>query len=258
MTDLKEVAVVEAVEIMPTEAPEMTGLMKLAITEKVPMEILQGLMEMEERISRRDARSDFFDAVMAFQEECPEIRKSATAKIATKSGSNYGYTFAPLEEITRTIRPILKKHKLSYNWTTEGAVGGILNVVCVLRHTGGHEERSGFPVPSGTTAAMSEAQKMGAALTYGKRQSLTSVLGLTTADVDTDGAANELSEPISDGQADYLKGILHESDADVAKFVKLYKIASVEEMTQRDFGRAVKDIEERNRRKEVKEASSED
>ena len=135
----------------------------------------------------RNARAAFFEAVASFQEQCPEIPKNKTASIATKSGSRYSYAFAPLESITRTIRPHLKKNGLSYSWDVVESNAQALNVVCVLRHVDGHEERSTFPVPTATDAGMSAAQKNGAALTYGKRQSLIAVLGLTTAEEDTDG-----------------------------------------------------------------------
>lgn len=242
MTDSKEVAVVDNADIvLMAKDPEISA------------DKLERLAALKLKLMDVDARHQFLQALSAFQDQCPEIPKNKTAKIATQSGAGYGYTYAALEDITRVVNPILKAHGLSYAWTTEGMEGGILNVVFILRHLGGHEERSTFPVPPETKAAMSAAQKVGAAMTYGRRQSLVSGLGLTTADEDPDGADPGSTEQITDGQADYLKGLLKDGDADVARFLAVYQIASVEEMTIQDFGRAVRDIEERNAAKAQRE-----
>ena len=134
---------------------EMSGLVRLAIEEKVSVDVLERIVALQERVTDRNARSEFFEALAGFQEEMPEISKTETAQVATKSGGTYSYTYAPLEAVTRAIRIALKEHGLSYSWTTEGMEGEYVNVVCVLRHIGGHEERSVFPVSTQTTAAMS-------------------------------------------------------------------------------------------------------
>jgi hypothetical protein len=176
------------IEAAANASPDrVTALVELAISKNVPVKILERLVALKERVEERDARKAFFDAVARFQEECPVINKSQTAEIITKSGARFSYTYAPLEEIARTIRPHLKACGLSYSWNVHSDDGKVLNVACVLRHVDGHEERAGFPVPIDADARMSGAQKNGAALTYGKRQSLLSVLGLTTADTDVDG-----------------------------------------------------------------------
>jgi hypothetical protein len=216
---------------VPAEAvEEMSGLVRLAIEEKVPVEVLERIVALQERVTDRNARSEFFEALAGFQEDMPEIQKSGTAEIVTRSGGKYKYTFAPLEAITRAIRPRLKEHGLSYAWTTEGMDGAYVNVVCVLRHINGHEERSVFPVSTETTAAMSGAQKGGAALTYGRRQTLVAVLGLTTADDDTDASPGN-PEYISESQIADLESLISEVEADRAKFLGLLGVAHIEAIT---------------------------
>jgi len=226
-------------------AEEASGLVKLAIQEKVPVEVLERLVALQERVTDRDARAEFFDALARVQDELPEIRKTQTAKIATKGGGSYSYTYAPLDHITRTVRPVLKDHGFSFNWTTEGTDNGALNVVCVLRHIAGHEERSAFPVPIDTAAAMSGAQKNGAALTYGKRQSLTSVLGLTTTDDDTD--AVETSAYITRDQVADLEALAEEVDADFGKYLEWLGVANLEALTQADLPKAIKALERKRK-----------
>lgn len=207
--------------VADTEPGNVSSLVALAIEKGVDVAVLERLVALQERVTERNARAAFFEALSSFQDECPEIRKSKTASIATNSGGSYSYNFAPLEQITRTIRPVLKKHGLSYSWNTEYAGDGILNVICILRHIEGHEERAAFPVPTGTSAKMSDAQKNGAALTYGRRQSLIAVLGLTTADEDSDAMDRQQKDPekITRSEAADLECLADEVGINKARFL---------------------------------------
>lgn len=232
--------------IAPSDNEGAASLVHFAIERGVDVSVLERLVALQERVTERNARAAFFEAVADFQEQCPEIAKSKEAQITTKSGGSYKYTYSPLEEITRTIRPILRRCGLSYSWTVEPG-DKALNVVCVLRHIDGHEERASFPVPIDTTAKMSDAQKNGAALTYGKRQSLTSVLGLTTADEDKDGAGGRSVETISANQADSLDSLMNEVRVDRRKFLAWLGVGSIGEITKDQYPNAVRALEARRR-----------
>lgn len=232
-------------EIMVAEVGETNELVRLALENRMPVEVLERLVALQERVTDRTARSEFFDALNRVQEELPEIQKTKTAKILTKGGSQYEYNYAPLDGIVRVVRPVLHKNGFSFTWTTEGADNGVLNVVCVLRHVCGHEERSEFPVPIDTKAAMSEAQKHGAALTYGQRQSLVSVLGLTTTD-DTDAALGSPSYITQDQCAD-LEALISEVGADEEKFCEWLGVAHIPAILQRDYQRAVAALERKRK-----------
>lgn len=252
LTEVEEAEAVEipqdeATKMVPAKTGDILGLMEIAVREGgESVKALERLIDLQERVMARDARKEFFDALAAFQDDVPEINKARTAKITMKSGGSYSYTFAPFEEIARTIRPVLKAHGFSYNHTTEGAEGGILSVVCVLRHEGGHEERSVFPVPTQTDAAMSGAQKMGAALHYGKRQSLTAVLGLTTADQDTDGA--DPTQYINESQLADLRAKLEEVGATEARICKTYGLAHLEALPSHLLPPVIDALEEKARK----------
>lgn len=231
-------------------AANVSSLVRLAIERGVEVEVLERLVALQERVTERNARAAFFEAVASFQDECPEISKSRKADIATKSGAKFSYTYAPLEEITRTIRPALRKHGLSYSWDVSSDGGKVMTVVCVLRHIDGHEERATFPVPVESGGRMSDAQANGGALTYGKRQSLTSVLGLTTADDDRDGAGGKKQpDPISMQQADAIDALLHETGSDRAKFFKWLGVESIADMNAEHYKSAVTALEEKKGRK---------
>lgn len=242
-------ATVPAEKKEPPTIEEATGLVRLALEKEYPVDVLERLVALQERVTEREARREFFEALARFQANCPEIRKSRDATIITKSGGKYGYTFAPLEEITRAIAGPLQAEGLSYSWTTDGMDGAALKVVCVVRHIGGHEERAMFPVLLETAAAMSGAQKGGAALTYGKRQSLTSVLGLTAADEDTDGVepmgAAKGEDTITPEQAADLAALIQEVGADKGRFLGWMGAATLEAIPAGDLDRGLRALEQR-------------
>lgn len=218
-------------------------LVRLAIEKQVDVEVIERLVALQERVTERNARAAYFRALSDFQDRCPPIQKKREAKIQTRKGGNYAYTYAPLEEIARVIRPLLREVGLSYSFDVAHSEAGVLDIACILRHVDGHEERSTFPVPIETTAAMSGAQKNGAALTYGRRQSLVAVLGLVTADADADAAEVDTGERITESDAADIDALIEEAGADRAKFLTWLGVESLADVPAKDAGRAVKALE---------------
>lgn len=231
--------------VAPVGDGEIMGLLARAVEAGASVEALERLVALKERVDRENARRAFFDALSRAQDEMPEVPKSRTAQIATRSGASYSYRYAALEDITRTIRPVLRRHGLSYAWdVTQGE--NALVVSCVLRHVDGHEERASFPVPVDSGSRMSAAQANGAALTYGRRQSLIAVLGLTTADGDVDGAdVGAPADRITPQQAADLDALIDEVGADQRKFLQWAGVERLEDLTQDKYQAAVRVLERR-------------
>lgn len=236
----------------PADEGDVSSLVRLAIDRNVPVEVLERLVALQERVTERAARKAFFDALTAFQQECPEIPKNRKVDYVTKSGSKVKYNYAEYEEIARVIRPILARHGLSYSFAGELKGASLMDVVCVLRHIDGHVERTPFPTPIDTNASMSPSQKNGAALTYGRRQSLISALGLTTADEDNDGAEPGAQpgddEFITEEQARNLDVLIDDAGADKAKFLRFLGVASLGELRKGQLAEATRSLEEKRRR----------
>lgn len=222
---------------------EIGQILRAAIDSKVPVETIERLVALKERIEMRSAAMDFNAALAAFQAECPPIRKTSKASITTKSGGQYAYTYAELDEIARTTRPILTKHGLSYSWDSE-VNGNRLTCVCIVRHVAGHSQTAKFNVSTETTSAMSDQQKMAAALTTARRHSLIQALGLTTTDADTDGAEHS-SEAITEEQAFEIKKLIETSGADAAKFLAFVGAKTVEAIPASKFAGAKKALLDR-------------
>ena len=126
---------------------------------------------------------DFYAALVAALGELSEVPKGQTASAGT-----YQYTFADLASVLTYVRPILAGHGLAVTQPVTALDGNVV-VETVILHTSGESLAFGkLSMPRGQTP-----QQTGAAITYARRYSLLSTLGLAT--VDDDGAAASKYEP---------------------------------------------------------------
>ena len=73
----------------------------------------------------------------------PPIPKSHKAKIKTKSGADYEYSYADLPDILDAVRPILAAEGLALAQSVESLGDGVIGVVTRIYHTGGWVETFG-------------------------------------------------------------------------------------------------------------------
>jgi len=127
-----------------------------------------------------DSKVKLFQALAGFQQEVPAIHE------ATKG---YGYTYANLTQILTTINPLLKKHGLGF---TQLLNGNSINTIIFHCESGATIE-STVELPSDVILkGMNKFQVTGSAITYYRRYSLSSILGLVT-DVDADATGTQVA-----------------------------------------------------------------
>jgi len=174
----QEVAVVS--QNTPPESP--LSLIQQAIQQGVDPDVMEKLMNLQERWETRQAKKAFDLALAAFQSECPTIQK--TKKVPNKDGS-IRYQYAPLESIVEQVKGILQKHGFSY--TIDAPVTQTsVKAICKVTHDKGHSQESTFEVPIDPEGYMTAPQKVASALTFAKRYAFCNAFGILTGDEDTD------------------------------------------------------------------------
>lgn len=127
-------------------------------------------------------------ALVKAQAAIPEIKRTTTVTVRTKTGGSYEFKYAPFEGVVAAIRAPLSTNGLAFIQTLTGhsyAADGRAYVRTILLHSSGQQFVSGgTPVLVGAAA---DPQAYGSALTYAKRYDLSLTLGLATED-DDDGA----------------------------------------------------------------------
>lgn len=119
-----------------------------------------------------------FKSLAAFQQEVPVIHKET---------KGYGYSYADLPTIFDKINPLLAKHQLGF---TQPIMGDCVKTIIFHVETGETIE-SLTDIPKGVKLGnMNDFQVLGSAVSYIRRYSLSSILGLVT-DKDTDAAGEQ-------------------------------------------------------------------
>jgi len=122
-------------------------------------------------------------ALVKFLSELKNPERTATARVPTKSGGGYSYTYAELPDILNEARQTAAAHGLAIIQDVRSENGSV-GVRTILVHTSGERMESDWLyLPAGDTA-----QTAGSGITYARRYSLTAFLGIAGED-DDDGAA---------------------------------------------------------------------
>lgn len=114
-------------------------------------------------------------ALSAFQNEVPTIHEET---------KGFNYTYSNLNSIFKVIKPLLNKHGLGFYQNLDNR-----NLVTTVFHVeSGEQIQSSSAIPEVTLKGMNDFQTLGSGITYLRRYSLSTILGLITdKDVDACG-----------------------------------------------------------------------
>lgn len=118
------------------------------------------------------------------------VLKDKTAKIPTKTGGGYSYSYADLSSLWEAIR-----HALSDNGIAvvqmPSTEGGRVNLTTMLAHASGQYISSTYS----SSAGDGNPQSIGSAITYLRRYALAAMVGAVSDDDDDGAAASRPAQP---------------------------------------------------------------
>lgn len=200
--------VVEAQAIVKQEQPEPQSqalamrtlspaeMLSLAVQNKADTATLEKLMDLQDRHEAKIARQAFEVAMVNFSARVPTIIKTRVVDFTTQKGRTH-YTHAGLPETVEQIQELMAECQLSRRWKDEEPkkVGNI-RIRCIVSHIMTHSESFAAEAPPDTSGNKNDAQAVASVITYLRRTTLFSVLGLVAKDeVDDDGAGGKKTEP---------------------------------------------------------------
>ncbi len=216
MTDqIPQMQLVEA-KAEPSVAMMLSGVLTAIQHGEVTsqhVEVASKMMDLYERHEKRQAEKDFAAALTDLQGET--IRVQATKAVDVKNGIPR-YTFAPYEEIMRTVQPMLTRHGFSVTFDTK-IDGDRLYSVCTLTHKAGHSRSNQFAVRFGKPPGSSDAQGDMSTKSYAKRGALCDALNIS---IDHDDDARMIGKPIGKAIAEDLETRVMRVGSDVTAFLK--------------------------------------
>lgn len=129
--------------------------------------------------------ADINAALVELQANLPRITKDLTAKVKTRTGSDYQYNYADLAVISREVLPLLSGLGLAFT-SRPTLKDGRFVLVYELRHKSGGMIDGEYPLPE-----KGEQQDIGSAITYARRYSLCAVTGVAPDDDDRDAIVQQ-------------------------------------------------------------------
>lgn len=119
-------------------------------------------------------------ALVAALGEMTDIKKGREAKVPTKAGSSYTYTYADLSDTIQSVRPVLARHGLAVMQNANSDSGEVVRISTTILHSSGQWcTFAPLAMPAGRTP-----QETGSAISYGRRYHLLAALGLAAEDDD--------------------------------------------------------------------------
>jgi len=226
-------------DIQPATTPMQ--LLQAAVANNVDAAQLEKLMDLQERYEANQARRAFAAAMSEFQAHCPTILKSRKAD---------RYSYAPLDEILRTIRPHLDSAGLSvvFNTKTEG---GEITAFCTVQHRDGHSVISQFSAPVDPAMKVNDTQKAGSANSYAKRYALCNALNLVGSEFDDDGFSAGVVL-ITDKQRIWLDENIEAYGIKVPQFCKVLNVPDLDSIPANKWGIVENAIEAKRKQVEGK------
>jgi hypothetical protein len=159
---------------------------KAARDPAVDIDKMERLLQMQERVERRNAEVAFAEAFADMQPNLPTI--TMNGQIVHKGVVISEFSDWP--NINKAITPVLHQFGFGLSFKpAKAAVPGMVAVTAILRHRKGHIDEATVEGPNDTSGAKNAPQSLGSSLTYYKRYGGVLVLNLTIEGEDDDGSS---------------------------------------------------------------------
>jgi hypothetical protein len=226
----------------PAPINMLAVIARAASDPSVDVDKMKQLLDVHERMTATAAKLEYDRAMSAAQ---AAMRPIATDANNPSTKSKYASYFA----LDNAIRPFYTKHGFALSFdTAPGAGQDMIRVVCKVSHVSGHREFPQLDMPADGKGAkggdvMTKTHATGSAITYGKRYLLQMVFNLAVGG-DDDGNAAGPGGYISAEQKAELVELLRKAGAvdpdgpGTAKFLKIMRVSSLDEIAACNFNRA--------------------
>lgn len=207
---------------------------RVAASPDVPVERIEKLFELYQRMEGERARRSFRSAFAKMQPSLPAVERK---------GKSHNGKAARWEDISEACMPVLAAHGFGLSFRMSESAPSKLNVTCILSHEDGHSEECSHPFPYDTSGGKNAIQSIGSAKTYGQRYTATALLGIATRDEDDDGKAAGAGETISEDQFNELAKLMNTKRVPLDKFLAVEKIESLSDLPKTRFADAKRKLE---------------
>lgn len=225
-------------------------LERIMLDPTLPMERVNQAFDFYMRVRSYEAKLAYDDALAAAQAEFPAIAKNRRVHFEAKSGgTTTDYRHEDLAEIVEKCGPILAKHGISHKWRTENPINEPIRVTCILTHRAGYSEETSLIGPRDESGNKNSLQGIASTVTYLERYTFKSAIGIASRHDDDGKAGGDAPPPanISEEQLGKLQLEIVDTNADLKKFCKTFKIESIDQLPASRFDEAMTALDRRRK-----------
>ena len=259
IAERQEVSTVRSTDklVPANDAPMVAMIERIAMDPSIPIERLEQMLAMKERMEDRareqlredreyEAKTAYFAAMSACQKVLPVVVKN---RRNTHTNSNY----ADLAAIEDQAMPIIYEHGFGVSFQPDGYNElGELQIKWEISHAGGYVRNGVGAIPvdaAGAKGGLNKTgtQAFGSTATYGRRYLLCMLFNISTGD-DQDGnnvPSKDAAKTISPEQVKEILALLEETNSDIEQFCRMGKIEAVPNMLANQFDSAVRILNDR-------------
>lgn len=220
----------------PSETSQFIALIERAATNpNVDVEKLSRMLDMQERILDRNARTQFDEAMVSLQAELPEVEKRAKADKSM---------YAKFEHIIMAIKPVLMKYGFAVTHRTE-TTADTVKVTAILSHRGGHREETFLILPMDKSGSKNAIQSIGSSVEYGRRYTMNSLLGIATKDADADGGKQQKQSSegfVTKAMIADLRKLIKQAGTTEQEFCAMARIPTISDLSASRYPAAVEKL----------------
>ena len=246
-TDTKESTALEPRQsgsvVIETDATSLMDVISRAANDpNTDVGKLERLMGLYERITDRNAKMAFNNAMTEVQADTAQVRANASNP---QTKSRYA-TYAALDSV---LRPTYTTHGFSISYDTgDGAPENYVRVLAYVSHRDGFSKTYKADMPADGKGAkggdvMTKTHAAGSAMSYGMRYLLKMIFNIAIGEGDDDGNAAGEGDRISEDELKQLQELGTEVGADTIKFCKYFRISSLADLPARRFSDAMAALE---------------
>lgn len=230
--------------------PMVAMIERVAMDPTIPLDRLEQMMAMKERMEdrareddERQAKKAYFAAMSKCQAELPVVVK-------TKKNSHTNSTYADLAAIEDQAMPIVHQHGFAVSFQPDGYNDkGELRIRWEISHEAGHARDGIGEIPVDGAGSQGKVNKtgtqaFGSTATYGRRYLLCMLFNISTGD-DLDGNKPQDNTRITSDQLALLQKKAGEVDADLERFCAYFKIEALPDLPAREFDRAMQSLQKK-------------
>lgn len=211
---MNQVATQDQNNMPTTESGDQSSAL-LAVIERVAnnpdadIAKLEKMIDMQERILDRNAKSAFSAAMASMQSEMPEV---------VERGQAHNTKYATFEDINAAVRPVLQKYGFAVTFRVNQDAHTI-RVKAVLAHREGHSEETDITLPADTSGSKNAVQAVGSTVSYGKRYTMSALLNIATRGEDDDANGAVAVKRVAPFQARTLSNLFAGADAETQEWL---------------------------------------